>query len=199
MTWTWGLLGVAWSARSRRKLAYAHLVHAYACTHTHTHTEYLQGTEYGVGMVGNTTTGFHFFPIIEVDYAKILARDLPPILGFESKWDPTSPYWTDIGYKAAQLPTSVVASLHARCAVLWERFQCRDYARFDFRCDRGKGDGLDGLAGEIKLLEVNPNPGWCWDGKFAYMGKLEGLGYPEVLAMILGAAESRVRAATVEA
>ncbi|MEZ5856964.1 MAG: hypothetical protein R3D67_20325 [Hyphomicrobiaceae bacterium] len=35
---------------------------------------------------------------------------------------------------------------------LFERLGCRDYARFDFRAD---------ARGEIKLLEVNPNPGWC--------------------------------------
>ena len=49
------------------------------------------------------------------------------------------------------------------------------------------------MGGQIKLLEVNPNPGWCWDGKFAYMAKLEGKSYPELLAMILGAAEGRLR------
>ncbi|KAJ3098974.1 hypothetical protein HDU97_003539, partial [Phlyctochytrium planicorne] len=58
--------------------------------------EYLQGKEYSVGMVGNLASGFHFFPVLEVDYSKIIARKLPPILGFESKWDPKSPYWTEI-------------------------------------------------------------------------------------------------------
>ena len=45
-------------------------------------------------------------------------------------------------------------------ARLFERLGCRDYARFDFRAD---------ARGEIKLLEVNPNPGWCWDGKVNLM------------------------------
>ncbi|KAI8591875.1 hypothetical protein BDZ88DRAFT_17394 [Geranomyces variabilis] len=150
--------------------------------------EYLSGPEYGVGMIGNRDGGFHFFPVLEVDYSRITAKKLPPILGFESKWDPTSPYWTDISYKeATALSPATVTRLRERCVALSERFGCRDYARFDFRADRD---------GEIKLLEVNPNPGWCWDGKLAYMGKLEGLKYCEVIGMILRAAWERVNRAS---
>ncbi len=36
---------------------------------------------------------------------------------------------------------------------LFQRTECRDYARFDFRCDQ---------HGNFKLLEVNPNPGLNW-------------------------------------
>ncbi|KNC99673.1 uncharacterized protein SPPG_09245 [Spizellomyces punctatus DAOM BR117] len=147
--------------------------------------EYLQGPEYGVGMIGNRETGFHFFPILEVDYSQITARSLPPILGYESKWDPSSPYWTDITYKeATTLSAKSVSDLHEWCIALWDRFECRDYARFDFRSDKPNGT--------IKLLEVNPNPGWCWDGKLAYMGKLEGLAYRDVVGMVLKSAWERL-------
>lgn len=154
--------------------------------------EYLQGTEYGVGMIGNTETGFTFLPIIEVDFSNIVERNLPPILGYESKWDPTSPYWSEIKYKKAILSPSVLEDLKETCMTLWNRFNCRDYARFDFRCDIGRGDGFDGLGGKIKLLEVNPNPGWGWDGKFAYMAKLGGYEYSDLLNLILGASWKRV-------
>ncbi|KAJ3006661.1 UNVERIFIED_CONTAM: hypothetical protein HDU68_003962 [Siphonaria sp. JEL0065] len=157
--------------------------------------EYCRGTEYGVGVIGNLATGFHFFPILEVDYSKITARNLAPILGFESKWDPTSPYWSEISYKPAKICDKVKAELQQWCIVLWERFGCRDYARFDFRCDYGRGDGFEQPGerhGTIKLLEVNPNPGWCWDGKFAYMGSFENKDYKDVLGMILKAAHDRV-------
>ncbi|KAI8909940.1 hypothetical protein DFJ77DRAFT_550381 [Powellomyces hirtus] len=148
--------------------------------------EYLDGTEYGVGMVGNKESGFHFFPILEVDYSQITAKSLPPILGFESKWDPKSPYWTDISYKqATSLSAETVSQLHEWCIALSERFGCRDYARFDFRADKAQG-------GTIKLLEVNPNPGWCWDGKLAYMGKFEGLQYRDVIGMVLRASWERL-------
>ncbi len=45
--------------------------------------------------------------------------------------------------------------------------------------------------GRPKLLEVNPNPGWCWDGHLAKMAKLADVSYPEMLAAILRAAEGR--------
>lgn len=155
--------------------------------------EYLQGTEYGIGVIGNPESGFTFLPILEVDFSEILEQKLAPILGYESKWDPSSPYWTSIKYKTAQLSPLTEKTLKKHCVALWHRFNCRDYARFDFRCDIGRGDGVDPLNGTIKLLEVNPNPGWCWDGKFAYMAKMGGYGYSDMLNLILNAAWNRIK------
>ncbi|KAI8800665.1 hypothetical protein BJ742DRAFT_685858 [Cladochytrium replicatum] len=160
--------------------------------------EYLSGTEYTIGMVGNTGTGFHFFPVLEVDYTKIIEKQLPPILGFESKWDPNSPYWTDISFREAKgLPVEVVEDIKRWCILLWERFGCRDYARFDFRADIPNPDDADGKGKwgqrvpQVRLLEINPNPGWCWDGKLAHMAKLEGIEYKDLIRMVLQAAWDR--------
>ena len=68
--------------------------------------------------------------------------------------------------------------------ILFERLGCRDYARFDFRAD---------AEGEIRLLEVNPNPGWCWDGKMNIMAGFQGMRYSELLGQILLAAVERHR------
>ncbi|KAG5455980.1 MAG: hypothetical protein BJ554DRAFT_4402, partial [Olpidium bornovanus] len=220
--------------------------------------EYLEGPEYGVGVIGNlvhqdggtgtegnglrylptmkvciprpalsnlrnsvhrpaaeTTPDILFLPpphlcgyptcgCVQVDFSRIVDLDLPPILGFESKWNPASPYWSaaprrvgtaqkkkqkknvagraEVRYVPAQLPAETEAALRTWCAVLFERFGCRDYARFDFRADS---------RGAIKLLEVNPNPGWCWDGKLAHMGEFEGSSYPDVLREVLEAAHRR--------
>ena len=70
-----------------------------------------------------------------------------------------------------------------RSTHLFERLGCRDYARFDFRAD---------AQGEIKLLEVNPNPGWCWDGKLNMMAGFAGLRYSNLLGQILAAAVRRL-------
>jgi len=45
---------------------------------------------------------------------------------------------------------------------------------------------------EIKLLEVNPNPGWCWDGKCNLMAGFQGMRYSELLGQILAAAVERL-------
>jgi len=46
--------------------------------------------------------------------------------------------------------------------------------------------------GTPKLLEVNPNPGWCWDGHLAKMSEIAGMPYGETLKMILQATEQRL-------
>ncbi|HEO72036.1 MAG TPA: methyltransferase domain-containing protein, partial [Candidatus Hydrogenedentes bacterium] len=55
--------------------------------------EFLSGPEYSVAIIGNPGTGMTALPILEVDYSA-LPPELPPILGYESKWLPDSPYWT---------------------------------------------------------------------------------------------------------
>ncbi len=144
--------------------------------------EFLPGEEYSVGIIGNSGLGYHVLPVLEVDYSD-LEPGLPRILGYESKWEPDSPYWTQIKYHEAQLHEEGKRKLVDRSLRLFERLECRDYARFDFRTD---------AAGKMKLLEVNPNPGWCWDGKFTYMAGFAGLRYADVLRMVLMAAQERV-------
>lgn len=143
--------------------------------------EFLVGKEYSVGIVGNPGHGYHYLPILEVDYSG-LDDGLPPILGYESKWLPDSPYWSQIKYHEADLDEDATRRLCDNSSLLFERLGCRDYARFDFRAD---------AEGKIKLLEVNPNPGWCWDGKFNYMAGFEGMRYSDMLNMVIQAAQLR--------
>lgn len=146
--------------------------------------EYLTGTEYSLGIIGNPGIDYHMLPPLEVDYSGLDAG-LPRILGYESKWDPSSPYWTQIKYKEANLSEEARRLLGDHARAMFERLGCRDYARFDFRAD---------TDGRIKLLEVNPNPGWSWDAKMNLMASFEGLRYSELLRHILEAALARVAA-----
>lgn len=144
--------------------------------------EFLTGAEYSVQLIGNPDQGLRALPILEVDYSK-LDEKLPRILGYESKWEPDSPYWTQISYREAALSDQKQQQLIDHSSRLFERLGCRDYARFDFRAD---------AKGEIKLLEVNPNPGWCWDGKMNLMAGFQGMRYSELLGQILQAAIERL-------
>ena len=144
--------------------------------------EYLPGCEYSVGIIGNPGRSHTVLPVLEVDYAG-LPKGLPPILAYESKWDPLSPYWNDLRYCESRAPEELQRNMIDGSLALFERLGCRDYARFDFRCD------ADGVP---KLLEVNPNPGWCWDGKLNLMAEFAGLGYSDLLRMILEVAEARL-------
>lgn len=143
--------------------------------------EFLPGEEFSVAIIGNPGLGYQVLPVLQVDYSG-LDPGLPWILGYESKWEPDSPYWTQIKYREADTHEEVKRRLVDRSILLFERLECRDYARFDFRAD---------AAGKTKLLEINPNPGWCWDGKLNYMAGFAGLRYADLLRMILMAAQDR--------
>jgi D-alanine-D-alanine ligase len=145
--------------------------------------EFLSGAEYSVGLVGNPGIDLVALPVLEVDYSSLDPK-LPKILGYESKWLPESDYWTDIQYCESKVDEETRRNLVHWSTVLFERLGCRDYARFDFRANAN---------GEIKLLEANPNPGWCWDGKFNLMASFEGRSYPDILRMIIEAAQRRIR------
>ncbi len=146
--------------------------------------EFLSGAEYSVGVVGNPGAATQVLPVLQVNYGD-LPEGLPHLLGYESKWVPDSPYWSAIRYEEADLGDEAVRTLQDHALTLFERLGCRDYARFDFRAD---------AEGTIKLLEANPNPGWCWDGKLNLMAGFAGLRYADLLRLILEAAQERVAA-----
>ncbi len=143
--------------------------------------EFLEGNEYSVGIIGNPGN-YQVLPILEVDYSD-LPKELPKILGYESKWLPESIYWKNINYKEASISEEDKRLLTDYSTNLFERTGCRDYARFDFRADK---DGV------IKILEVNPNPGWCWDGKLNIMAGFQNTSYAGLLEMILKASRDRL-------
>jgi D-alanine-D-alanine ligase len=143
--------------------------------------EFLDGSEYAIALIGNPGTGFTMLPPLEVDYAG-LDPALPRILAYESKTIPESPYWRQIAYTRARLGSAALDVLGGHAARLFTRLGCRDYARFDFRA------GADGV---IRLLEVNPNPAWCWDGKLQLMAGFAGHDESALFGMILGAAQTR--------
>jgi D-alanine-D-alanine ligase len=147
--------------------------------------EFLTGKDFTVGIIGNLPESYVVLPIIEEDYS-VLPPDLPRICGYEAKWLPDSPYW-NLKSIPANLPDEMEKFVVECCLKLFERLECRDYCRFDWRLDS---------KGNPKILEVNPNPGWCWDGHMAKMAKIAGLSYPEMLAAILRAAEERLGAQT---
>ncbi|MCS7233324.1 MAG: methyltransferase domain-containing protein [Synergistetes bacterium] len=143
--------------------------------------EFLTGSDLTVGIIGNVPGNYIVLPITEEDYS-VLPPELPPICGYEAKWLPDSPYWK-IRSIPANLPEETEKFIIECCLKLFERLEARDYCRFDWRLDS---------RGVPKLLEVNPNPGWCWDGHLAKMAKIAGFSYSEMLRAILEAAERRL-------
>jgi D-alanine-D-alanine ligase len=145
--------------------------------------EYLPGTEYGLALIGNRGDGFDQLPMLEVDFSG-LPQGCSPILSFESKTDPDSPYWNDIGIIPASLAAERQRELGACCEALFERLSLRDYGRFDFRT---------AADGTIRLMEVNPNPAWGYDAKLALMAGFHGWSYAELLTALVRTAWRRIR------
>jgi D-alanine-D-alanine ligase len=144
--------------------------------------EFLTGKEISIGIIGNPPESYLTLPIIEEDYSQ-LPEGLPRICGYEAKWEPESPYFNLLRSIPADLPEDVEKQVIESCVKLFTRLECRDYCRFDFRLD---------TMGVPRLLEVNPNPGWCWDGHLAKMAAISNISYSRLLEMILQAAEQRL-------
>lgn len=143
--------------------------------------EFLTGKDFTVGIVGNGPDAM-ILPALEDSYEDV-PSELPRLCGYEAKWLPDSPYWK-VKPVPANLSTEQKEAVESASLAISERLKCRDYVRCDWRLD---------AAGRPHLLEVNPNPGWGWegDGHFAKMARLAGMTYPDLLQAILDAARTR--------
>ena len=144
--------------------------------------EFLTGNDLSVGIVGNPPDDYTVLPLIEEDYS-MLPDHLPKICGYEAKWLPDSPYWNCLKSIPARIDDETEKSIVEWCLKLAERLGCQDYTRFDWRLNNN---------GEPHLLEVNPNPGWCWDGHLSKMANISGMSYSQLLRRILQVAEKRL-------
>jgi D-alanine-D-alanine ligase len=143
--------------------------------------EFLPGKEITIGIIGNPPESYIVLPFAEEDYSSLPA-ELPQICGYEAKWIENSSYFKLLRSVPAVLPEETEKLLTEQCLKLFERLNCRDYARFDWRFDQ---------EGIPRLLEVNPNPGWCWDGHLAKMATIKGIEYADMLRLMLQTAEQR--------
>lgn len=145
--------------------------------------EYLPGPEYSIGVIGNPYTGYTVLPPLEIDFSA-LDPGLPPVMTYRSKVDPASPYWQKVRFvQARSEAASRQMTIHA--GLLFERLECRDYARMDFRAD---------VHGEPRLMDVNAHPMWGEGGMLPTMAGYMGQSYPEFLQSIIQAATLRLHA-----
>ncbi|MFW6379840.1 MAG: D-alanine--D-alanine ligase family protein [Halorhodospira sp.] len=147
--------------------------------------EFLPGTEYTIGLIGNPAQGITAFPPLAIDYTS-LDPALPPILSYGSKIDPASPYYQALRFAPAELTEDRRAGMVAASTRLFARLGGRDYARVDFRED---------AHGVPRLLDFNTQPSWSHDGKLAIMAGHAGYSYAGLLQAIVEAAVERYAAA----
>lgn len=144
--------------------------------------EFLTGKELSIGIIGNPPKyPYKLLPISEIDYSSV-PENLPKICGYEAKWLPNSPYGK-IKFIKADIPKEMERDLIEWSIKLFERLECRDYARFDFRLNSQE---------QPKLLEVNPNPGWHFDGFLAEIARIDNIDYKSLIELILKSSEIRL-------
>ena len=104
-------------------------------------------------------------PTLEVDFSRLPAG-CNPILSFESKADAGFALLDrdQVRARRGSMRRWTRASM-AGSETLFARLGLRDYGRFDFRVRRRR---------PAKLMEVNPNPAWAYDGKLAIMAGFAG-------------------------
>jgi len=110
--------------------------------------EFVNGRELNVSVI-EINGKVDVLPISEIDYSEF-PKGTPRICGYEAKWIPESvEYQKSKPVCPAPLEAETKMKLEETAIRVFKLFECRDYARVDFRVDQG---------GRVYVIDVNPNP-----------------------------------------
>lgn len=143
--------------------------------------EFIDGREFNIAVLGNDRE-IRALPPSEINFVDF-PEGKPRICCYEAKWVPESPFYKKtVPVCPADVPDSLRDELQSVAHKAYLAMGCRDYARVDVRL---------GEDGNIKVLEVNPNPDISSDAGLARAGAAVGLDYPKLIAEIVGIASRR--------
>jgi D-alanine-D-alanine ligase len=133
---------------------------------------YVHGRELNVGLLARLEGGVECLPIPEILFPGLDA-DAARVVGYRSKWDPSSPEWHATPRRFLDAAEGELAGELQRLArATWDAFGLAGAARVDVRVDRG---------GRPFVIDVNANPCLAPDAGFA--ASLERAGIPFDLAV----------------
>jgi D-alanine-D-alanine ligase len=146
--------------------------------------QFIVGREFYVGVLGNVNA--RALPVIELDFSK-LPKDMPKIASYEAKWgDGGSGTGVEFAGSESVFPTDVPVELlmkMQKAAVdAFQALKLRDYARIDLRVTD---------AGEVYVIEVNPNCYLEAGGEFARAAKADGLDYDQLVGQLVELSTAR--------
>ena len=128
---------------------------------------YLDGREFSVAVIEDPVP--RALPVSEIEFTSMPA-DAPRICGYTAKWFENHPLYQQT---PPRCPAEVGDDLRQRLQNIavgaFQALGCRDYARIDLRTD---------IAGDVHILEVNPNPDVSRDAGFARALSAAGIAYP---------------------
>ncbi len=142
--------------------------------------EYIDGREFNVAVLEDGEPGA--LPVSEIDFSK-MPEGYPHICSYEAKWYPDH-----ILYKStppicpARISKELSRSLQELAVSAFKAMGCRDYARVDFRMNK---------AGEVFILEVNPNPDISLDAGYARALNAAGIDYADFWKLLIENARKR--------
>lgn len=146
--------------------------------------QFIDGREFYVGVLGNAHA--EALPVIELDYSAFPA-DRPRIASWEAKWgEHGDASGAEYAGTRSIFPTSLDADIERRmreAAVdAFQALRLRDYARVDLRVTP---------AGDVYVIEVNPNCYLERESEFARAAGAAGMEYVDMIGRIVELAMAR--------
>ncbi len=146
--------------------------------------EFIDGREYYVAVLGNVDV--EALPIIELDFSGF-PPDKPKIASWEAKWgEDGAGSGAEFAGSKSLFPENLGEELTARIKKVaiecFHALRLRDYARIDLRVTD---------AGEIYVIEVNPNCYLEKESEFASAAAKSGIPYDGLIARIVELANGR--------
>jgi D-alanine-D-alanine ligase len=146
--------------------------------------QYIEGREFYVGVLGNANAVA--LPVIEMDFTGF-PDDRPKIASWSAKWgDDGEGSGAEFAGSKSIFPAELDPDLDARMKKIavesFHALRLRDYARIDLRVSP---------AGEIYVIEVNPNCYLERESEFARAAKQSGLEYDGLIGRIVDLATAR--------
>jgi D-alanine-D-alanine ligase len=142
--------------------------------------EFIDGREFNVAILDDGEP--RALPVSEIDFSS-MPEGYPKICSYEAKWYPDHIlYQTTPPVCPARIDEELRDRLQALALNAFKVMGCRDYARVDFRMNE---------AGEIFILEVNPNPDISLDAGYARALKAAGIEYADFWKMMIANALRR--------
>lgn len=146
--------------------------------------EFIEGREFYVGVIGNANV--EALPVIELDFSGFPA-DRPKIASWEAKWgdDGEGSGEEFAGTKSIfpeNLAPELVEKMQQAAKDSFNALRLRDYARIDLRVTD---------AGDVYVIEVNPNCYLERESEFSRAAAKNGLEYPALIERIIELANAR--------
>lgn len=136
--------------------------------------EFIEGREIYVSLLGNDS--LRVFPFREVIFTQV-PDDQPKFSTFKAKWDDAyRKRWGIQNVFAEPFPNGTNQRIAKICKAVYRALRIRGYGRIDLRVTP---------AGEIVVLEANPNPNLDRDDEFAQSASKAGVSFPRLVQRIV--------------